>query len=99
MPDALVSRSGAAAEKYCGVDQLSTRCEALLDLIDARSCSDGLATSCGCARDADGKCTAAGSGGLCAVVAGVENQCTYPCGTLNDCPTGKTCSIDAPYCH
>jgi hypothetical protein len=99
LPDAVASLSGAAAEKYCGVDPLTTRCEAVLDLIDARACANGQATACGCPRNADGVCTAPGSGALCATVAGIANSCTYACGTVNDCPTGKACSIDQPYCH
>jgi hypothetical protein len=99
MPDAVVSRSGAAAERYCGVDQLSTRCEAVLDLIDSQTCADGQAASCACPRNAAGQCTAPGSGALCGTVGGVANSCTYACGTANDCPNGRICSVDIPYCH
>jgi hypothetical protein len=99
MPEPVASRSGAAAEKYCGLDALTTRCEAVLDLIEARTCKDSQAASCGCPRNADGECTAPGSGAVCGTVAGAANSCTYSCGTVNDCPTGRTCSIDQPYCH
>jgi hypothetical protein len=99
LPDAVASLSGASPEKYCGVDPLTTRCEAVLDLIEARTCANGQASACGCPRNADGACTAPGSGAVCGTVSGVANSCTYACGTVNDCPTGRTCSIDLPYCH
>lgn len=98
-PEALSSLSGADPDYFCGVDQDSTRCEAILDLINGRTCPDGQDNSCGCVRDADGNCAQQGRGGVCETVAGVPNSCTYPCGTVNDCPTGKTCTLGAPFCR
>lgn len=99
LPTAVASLSGAAPEYFCGPNPFATRCEAILDLVEARSCDDGEDRACGCPRDADGRCTAEGTGGLCRTVDGVAHRCTVPCGTVNDCPIGKTCSIDTPYCH
>lgn len=92
IPFATTSLSGAPAENYCGIDTATTRCEAVLDLINSRECSDGNDAACGCNRDQDGNCIDTGEGGLCRTVALVPNQCTYPCGVNNHCPTGTTCA-------
>lgn len=98
-PITTASLSGSPSESYCGIDQDSTRCEAVLDLIGDQSCADGQDTSCGCSRDGDQKCTETGKGGLCKTVGVNAKRCTYTCGTAGDCPTGKTCTVDDPYCH
>ncbi|HKY34613.1 MAG TPA: hypothetical protein VJN18_01630 [Polyangiaceae bacterium] len=98
-PIAVASLSGAPSEQYCGIDQENVRCEAVLDLIGDAACSDGLDTSCGCARDMDGNCTNAGAGGLCRIVGVNPNKCTYTCGASAQCPTGFTCTGAQPYCH
>jgi hypothetical protein len=97
-PISAASLSGAPSETYCGVDQDATRCEAVLDLLNSRTCADGKDTSCGCTRDKSGNCTDLGVGGLCKTVGLDTNQCTYPCGVTNQCPSGLTCP-GAPYCH
>jgi hypothetical protein len=95
-----VSLSGAPAEDYCGIDQATTRCEAVLDLANARSCTEGMDSACGCTRDQDGNCTDSGQGGLCKTVGPDANRCTYACGTVEDCPSGKTCTGDpTAYCQ
>jgi len=91
------SLSGASTEAYCGIDQDATRCEAVLDLVNSQSCADGKDTSCGCLRDKDRKCTATGQGGLCKTVGPNANQCTYACGSANQCPGGHTCP-SSTYC-
>jgi hypothetical protein len=93
------SLSGAAAESYCGVDQDNVTCEAVTDMVSSASCADGLDTSCGCVRDENGACVAAGMGGLCKTVGGVPKTCTIACGSANHCLSGNTCTIDDPYCH
>jgi hypothetical protein len=98
-PTTAVSLSAASTDTYCGIDQENVRCEAVLDLISVASCGDGLASSCGCPRDTDGKCTAAGAGGLCQTVGVDANRCTYACGLSDQCPAGTTCSGAQPYCH
>lgn len=98
-PFSAVSLSGAQSEAYCGIDQDNVRCEAVLDLINAATCSDGQASSCGCARDNDGNCIDAGAGGLCETVGVDAKRCTYACGLADQCPTGTNCTIDDPYCH
>jgi len=98
-PITTTSLSGKPSEQYCGIDQDSTRCEAVLDLIGDQSCADGQDTSCGCSRDGDQNCTETGKGGLCKTVGVNAKRCTYTCGTAGDCPTGKTCTVDDPYCH
>jgi hypothetical protein len=100
IPVSAISLTGLAAENYCGIDQETTRCEAVLDLLGSRACGDGQDTSCGCARDQDGNCTEAGKGGICGVVALVPNQCTYQCGINTHCPTGISCSgSGTTYCQ
>jgi hypothetical protein len=94
-----ISLSGATSEQYCGIDQDSTRCEAVLDLLASAVCADGMDSSCGCPRDQDGNCTSLGDGGLCRTVGVNANRCTYTCGVTDDCPTGKTCTAGQPYCH
>jgi hypothetical protein len=91
IPITAVSLSGAASEAYCGINEDVTRCEAVLDLVHSRACPDGQDSSCGCARDTDGKCTESGHGGLCRTVGLNPKQCTYECGTDNQCPAGLTC--------
>lgn len=94
------SLSGAAAENYCGIDQENVTCEAVVDLEDSRTCTGLSDSACGCTRDQDGNCTDTGEGGLCRDFAVVQDQCTYQCGTANDCPTGKVC-LGSPtkYCQ
>ncbi len=99
VPITAQSLSRAESESYCGIDQAVTRCEAVLDLIHSRACSDGLDTSCGCPRDTDGNCTAPGSGGVCKTVGVDANQCTYPCDLDNRCPSSLTCGgTGTTYC-
>lgn len=99
MAQQVESLSGAAQEHYCGLDTQVTRCEAVLDLVNAARCPNGEDSACGCPRDAAGNCTGSGTGGLCRTVDGVANSCTYACGTVSDCPSGKSCSIDSPFCY
>lgn len=85
------SLSGATAEPYCGIDEANVTCEAVLDFQGAQSCvSDA---DCGCARDDGGSCIAPGRGGLCRVL-GIGERCTYQCGTLDDCVSGRACNTD-----
>jgi hypothetical protein len=93
------SLSGATSEAYCGIDQGGATCEAVLDMVASASCDDGLDTSCGCKRDVSGSCVEAGTGGLCKTVGGVPKTCSVACGSANECVTGKTCTVDDPYCH
>jgi hypothetical protein len=97
IPFSAISLSGLPAENYCGIDQETVRCEAVLDLTNSRQCADGLDTSCGCARDEDDNCLEAGKGGICGVVNLLPNRCTYGCGTLDQCPGGLACGED--YCE
>ncbi len=101
IPITVSSLSGATGEAYCGIDEDTTRCEAVLDLLNSQACSDGQDSSCGCARDSDGNCIEPGLGGLCRTVGVNPKRCSYQCGTLDDCPTGKTCSGSTPptYCQ
>jgi len=99
VPNTTASLSGAPAEPYCGIDQTTTRCEAVLDLVASRACTDGLATSCGCTRNKAGACIDSGEGGLCKTVGAFANRCTIPCGTADQCPGPLTCPGGAkPYC-
>jgi hypothetical protein len=93
------SISGTGSESFCGINQVNTTCEAVLDLSAGRTCADNEDTSCGCVRDGNGVCVAGGQGGLCRTVGGVAKTCTYACGTTPQCPGGTACTIDDPYCH
>ncbi len=94
------SLSGTVAEAYCGIDESSTRCEAVLDFVGGEPCADGKDSSCGCsARDGDQKCIDVGSGGLCQTVLGVAKTCTIPCSGAVQCTTVTTCTGGQPYCH
>lgn len=94
------SLSNAAAENYCGIDQQNVTCEAVVDLVDSRTCAGQPDTACGCIRDMDGACMAAGKGGLCRDFAVVQDRCTYQCGTTDDCPIGRTCTgVTTTYCQ
>jgi hypothetical protein len=86
------SLSGALPEEYCGILQDLTTCEAVLDLDGASTCPGGEDNECGCERDADGQCVSDPLGGVCGVVGGILNVCTYRCGSTIDCPNGRTCS-------
>jgi hypothetical protein len=100
-----VSTSGAPSEDYCGIAQGVT-CEAILDTLDpadAVRCSDsnnqpddGL---CGCHRDASGKCTDKGLGGLCRQISSAY-RCTIPCSLGANCIEGYSCvsASDQNYC-
>jgi hypothetical protein len=85
------SRSGAASATYCGVDQDTTTCEAVLDLVDA-TVGGALGT---CSMDSD--CGAAGlADGLCKTLL-PGPRCTYGCGALEQCPSGFSCTSN--YCQ
>lgn len=94
------SLSGASDEAYCSVAETITRCEAVLDFAASRTCPTGEDTACGCARDEDGSCVEAGAGGACRTIGTSPNRCTYPCGAIDSCPIGKSCTgIPTSYCE
>ena len=86
------SLSGAGAELYCGIDEDSVTCEAVLDLVGSQTCVGGDDAACGCVRDTTGACIGPGEGGLCRDFTLAADQCTYACGTDNHCPAGVTCA-------
>ncbi len=90
------SVSGAPEEAYCGIGQQNVTCEAVTDMLRARSCPGGMDTECGCPRDEDGNCTTQGEGGLCRTVGAFANRCTYQCGTDDQCPDATTCANQDP---
>lgn len=93
------SLSGAESEAYCGIPEEATRCEAITDMVASRACA-GDDSACGCPRDWAGNCLEAGSGGMCRKINALpDDRCTYPCGALNQCPSGMICDgIPQPYC-
>ena len=100
IPITATSLSGAPSENYCGIDQATTRCEAVLDLSTGQACPDGADSSCGCTRDQNGDCTDPGLGGSCRTVGVFTNQCTYQCGSPNHCPSGFSCGgVATTYCQ
>jgi hypothetical protein len=93
------SLSGALAEAYCGINQETTRCEAILDHLRSQGCPGMMDSQCGCLRDSDNKCVGSGLAGLCRTVGVDADRCTYRCGINDDCPEGRTCSSTSPkYC-
>jgi hypothetical protein len=82
------SISDAPDEDYCGIDQDTTTCEAVLDMVASTSCSGGTDAECG-----------DGEGGQCKTVGGIGNTCTIPCDVANQCPNALTCTGGMPYCH
>jgi hypothetical protein len=83
---ASVSTSAAPSENYCGINQTSTTCEAVVDMIASKTCS--VDTDCG-----------NGQGGLCKTVGTNPNRCTIPCSESTECTGIRTCTGAVPYCH
>jgi hypothetical protein len=83
------SVSGVAGV-FCGINQTATTCEAVLDMGASRSCT------------ADASC-GTGVGGLCKdfdLSSASDLRCTIPCGSNDQCTSGKTCSsLTAGYCQ
>ena len=82
------SVSGATAEDYCAVSQAATTCEAVLDMIAAKTCT-GDDAQCG------------NGGGLCKQSASTGDlRCTIPCGMATECTGSLMCNLPTtPYCH
>jgi len=86
------SLSGAGSEPYCGINQNATTCEAVLDLINTKTCSAD--TDCG-----------GGQGGLCKAISVIApaNRCTIPCDSAAQClasAPGNSCTLPStPWCH
>ncbi len=78
------SLSGAAAEDYCGIDELKATCEAISGLLADAECSDGTDAACG--RD----------GSICRSVNGLAHRCTYACDAAAQCPSAFSCN--SGYC-
>ena len=78
------SLSGAAAEDYCGIDEIKSTCEAIAGLIADAECPDGADAACG--RD----------GSICRNVNGLAHRCTYACDATAQCPSAFSCS--SGYC-
>jgi hypothetical protein len=75
-----VSVSGAASEPYCGINQNLTTCEAVLNMLGDKECSND--DVCGAMGLNDGKC-------LTFPVVG--QKCTIECGGNNDCRNDLVC--------
>jgi hypothetical protein len=78
------SRSGAAPEVYCGVDEQTTTCAAIAALIAGDACEEGEDAECGA------------QGALCRTVEGVDDRCSYACSVSASCPVGFQC--EGGYC-
>jgi hypothetical protein len=87
------SVSGAASAAYCGINQATTTCEAVVDMIASKTCNS------------DGDC-GSGQGGLCKPISVVApaNRCTIPCTANAECLGGaivNACELPTTpyYCH
>jgi hypothetical protein len=78
------SRSGAAPEDFCGINEQNVTCEAIAGLVTGVACPGGTDAECG--RD----------GSLCRTVNGGLNYCTYACTLAAQCPAGVACG--SSYC-
>lgn len=81
------SISGAAAVNYCGIEEDSATCEAVVALINGWQCTgtDGMCSPDGIQPEV------ATPGALCRQVGVLANQCTYECAIANQCPNTVTC--------
>jgi hypothetical protein len=71
----------APAEDYCVINELLTTCEAVLARQGSLDCvPSGDNTACG------------GAPALCRRIGLDDDQCTYECGTPDDCISGSTCA-------
>jgi hypothetical protein len=67
------SIGGDGPRTYCAINESVTTCEAVLALVDERTCgADGTAPTCPL-------------GGLCRTLPGLGNRCTYQCGAPSQC--------------
>lgn len=82
------SLSSSDLDDYCGIDQMTTTCEAVHDMEASTECKSDI--NCG-----------KGSGGLCKRVGAIDNLCTIPCATSAQCPIGwQDCAESNSYfCH
>jgi hypothetical protein len=78
------SRSGAAPEDFCGIDEQHTSCEAISGLLTGVACPGGTDAECG--RE----------GSLCRTVNGGANYCSYACEASAQCPSAFPCG--SSYC-
>jgi len=86
-----VSLSGAIAEDYCGISQLTTTCEAVIDMKTSKLCN-GDPLNCGIGFDA--LCKPSLSTG--------EYVCTIPCGSADQCLSDGArtlCQGSPSYCQ
>ncbi|MET0284338.1 MAG: hypothetical protein ABW352_07705, partial [Polyangiales bacterium] len=71
------SANGVAAENYCGLNEASTTCAAVLLFNTAKTCTTD--ESCGA------------SGAVCDMVGPISNLCTYECSFSGECYDGINC--------
>ncbi len=85
------SLSGAASASNCGINQNATTCEAVLDMLDSKTCT--ASTNCGMGE----------GDGLCENISTTFPQnmrCTIPCSVATQCAAGQTCTNAANgYCR
>lgn len=74
------SISGAPVEDYCGISEVRTSCDAVLDLLRGKPCAGGQDSACGA------------PGGLCRRVNGIADRCTYACAGGTECPDFAGCA-------
>jgi len=72
---------GGRLDRYCGVSETLTTCEAVRDLLMEETCED--AAACGDGDLSDGRCE---------VVLLAPGRCTYSCGLPSQCPAGVACN-------
>jgi hypothetical protein len=85
------SASGAAAQNYCGINESTTTCEAVQDLIGLKGCSSS--DQCGCINGTN--C----AGGTCPTTGTMANTCTISCSLPAQCPATLICPSSTPFCQ
>jgi|GEM_PF-1999348 len=80
------SVSGAASEEYCGINQVNTTCEAIIDLRNSKDCVED--SDCGAQGLDDAVCGTTLAGDVCTITCELNSQCS----------SVQTCDMAENYC-
>ncbi|MEM6792181.1 MAG: hypothetical protein AAF715_31990 [Myxococcota bacterium] len=78
------SINDVAATNYCGIDQDSVTCPAVIALSDSWQCPGG--TDGMCSPDSNPANEVMVPGAICEQVGAASNRCTHPCSVPDECP-------------